>query len=98
MDGTRFGLKEEVIEELTALAEQYAIDKLVLFGSRAWGTYSRASDIDIAVYGGNVSGFAADAEETVRTLLRFDFIDMSAKLSAHFREQIERGVVLYAKV
>ena len=98
MHGTEYGLKANVVEEIISLAQKYNIDRLVLFGSRAWGTYSRASDIDLAVYGGNVNGFATDAEETVQTLLRFDVVDMGVKLSEKFREQIERGIVLYAKV
>ena len=98
MNGSDYGLRDGVLEEIISLAKQYDIDRLVLFGSRAWGTYSRASDIDLAVYGGNVDGFAVDAEETVQTLLRFDVIDMGAKLSPKFRAQIEQGIVLYAKV
>ena len=98
MQRTNYGLKDSVVEEIISLAKKYDIDRLVLFGSRAWGTYSRASDIDLAAYGGNVNGFATDAEETVQTLLRFDVVDMGRKLSPKFREEIERGIVLYAKV
>ena len=98
MQRTNYGLKDSVVEEIISLAKKYDIDRLVLFGSRARGTYSRASDIDLAAYGGNVNGFAVDAEETVQTLLRFDVIDMGRKLSPQFREEIERGIVLYAKV
>ena len=95
---TAYGLTPHVIDEITAAARRNGVQKLVLFGSRAKGTYSRASDIDLAVYGGNVRAFSDEVEETVRTLLRFDVIDMSRNLQPPFREQIEKGVVLYAEV
>lgn len=98
MNAADYGLKEGVVEEIISLAKKYSLDSLVLFGSRAWGTYSRASDIDLAAYGENVDRFATDAEETVQTLLRFDVIDMGTRLSPKFREEIERGIILYAKV
>lgn len=37
------------------LAEKYNIEKVILFGSRARGDYKRASDIDLAVQGGDIS-------------------------------------------
>ena len=97
-DPTAFGLKPNVIDELIATAQRNGVQKLVLFGSRARGTYSRASDIDLGVYGGNVREFHAEAEETVPTLLRFDVIDMGRPLSPDFRRQIEAGVVLYEEI
>ena len=90
-----YGLKPNVIEKIISTAQRNGVQKLVLFGSRAKGTYSRASDIDLGVYGGNVWGFHAEAEETVPTLLRFDVIDMGGQLSPAFRKQIEEGIVLY---
>ena len=95
---TAHGLKPEVIETLISTAYRYGVQRFILFGSRARGTYSRASDIDLAVYGGDVAGFAAEVEETVPTLLRFNVIDMDRSLSPGFREEIGKGVVLYEKV
>ena len=98
MAAADYGLRETVVKEIVSLAEKNRVEKLVLFGSRAKGDYTRSSDIDLAVYGGNVDAFALEAEETVETLLFFDVIDMSAPLSPRFRNQIEGGVVLYEKV
>ena len=98
MSAADYGLKENVVADIIALAQKHGLEKLVLFGSRARGAYSRASDIDLAVYGGNVNGFAADAEETVNTLLFFDVIDMARQLTPQFLEQIQQGVVLYEKI
>lgn len=97
MDGT--GITEKVIEEIIALAKKYDIKKIILFGSRARGDYHRASDIDLAVYGGNVDMFALDVEEETSTLLMYDVIDMSGQLEAEFLKSIDtEGVLLYEKV
>lgn len=61
-----------MIEEILALAKKYSMDKVILFGSRARGDYRRTSDIDIAVYGGDINRFAADVDEETSTLLNFD--------------------------
>ena len=42
------GIKEKVIEEIRALAKEYGLKRVVLFGSRTRGDYKERSDIDIA--------------------------------------------------
>ena len=69
------GIKPVVIEEICRLAEQYNVEKVILFGSRARGDYGRASDIDLAVYGGEISRFALDVDEETSTPLRFEVIE-----------------------
>lgn len=97
MKGT--GIEEQVIKEIILLAEKYGIAKVLLFGSRARGDYHRASDIDLAVYGGDVTGFALDVEEYTSTLLTYDVIDMGKTLQAELLESIEKeGKVLYEKI
>ena len=98
MNEEAYGLKQHVIEEIIDAARAHGIHKLILFGSRAKNRHSRASDIDLAVYGGDAAGFAAEAEESVQTLLRFDITDMSGCISPDFRRQIEEGIVLYEKI
>ena len=97
MKGT--GIEEQVIKEIILLAEKYGIAKVLLFGSRARGDYHRASDIDLAVYGGDVTGFALDVEEYTSTLLNYDVIDMGKTLQAELLESIKKeGKVLYEKI
>jgi len=48
------GIKSIVIDEIKHLAEKNKIQKVILFGSRARGDFWRASDIDLAVKGGNI--------------------------------------------
>lgn len=97
MNGT--GIDDQVIKEIILLAEKYGIVKVLLFGSRARGDYHRASDIDLAVYGGDVTGFALDVEEYTSTLLTYDVIDMGKTLQAELLESIKKeGKVLYEKI
>ena len=51
---TDTGIKPVVIEEIRELAKKYDVERVILFGSRARGDYKRCSDIDLAVYGGNI--------------------------------------------
>lgn len=97
MNGT--GIEEQVIKEIILLAEKHAITKVLLFGSRARGDFHRASDIDLAVYGGDVTKFALDIEEYTSTLLTFDVIDMSKMHHTGLMESIKKeGKVLYEKI
>ena len=93
------GIETQVINEIIDLAKSNGIEKVVLFGSRARGDYHRASDIDLAVYGGDVTGFALDVEEYTSTLLTYDVIDMGKTLQAELLESIKKeGKVLYEKI
>ena len=95
MEGT--GIREAVVEEIRGLAKRHGVQKVVLFGSRA--DYKRASDIDLAVSGGNVLCFALDVEEETSTPLKYDVIDLDRDIQAELRETIWReGRVLYEKV
>ncbi len=93
------GIKQSVIQEICTLARKYDIDKVILFGSRARGDYSRASDIDLAVCGGNISRFALDVEEETTTPLKYDVVDLDGAVQKELREAIEaEGKVLYEKI
>lgn len=93
------GIKENVITEIVELAQKYDLQKVILFGSRARGDFQRASDIDLAVSGGNVAMFAVDVEEETSTLLQFDVVNLDMDLQEKLRESIrEEGIILYEKV
>jgi len=93
------GIKEQVIEEIKELARKHRIKKVILFGSRARGDYHRASDIDLAVRGGDVISFALDVEEETSTLLCFDVVDLDRSLKEEFLESIRKdGMVIYEKI
>lgn len=92
------GIKAEVISEICALAEKNGINRVILFGSRARGDYTRASDIDLAVSGGDAVGFSLDVEEETSTLLFYDVVDLDKKPHKALIDSIERdGIVIYEK-
>lgn len=94
----RYNLPDRVLRELTSFARQYSITKIILFGSRARGTNTERSDIDIAVYGGNFDGFYWDVKEKINSLLMFDIIQADKPISAELKKEIEKdGVVIYEK-
>ncbi len=52
------------------------MEKVILFDSRARGDYKRASDINLAVSGGDIYRFALDIEEETSTPLKYDVINL----------------------
>lgn len=93
------GIKPQVLNEIKKYAVKHNIAKVILFGSRARGDYYRASDIDLAVCGGDVTGFTLDVRENTSTLLEFDVVDLSQNLQEKFLASIHReGIVLYEKI
>lgn len=93
------GIKEQVINEIIDLAKKHNIEKVILFGSRARGDYHRASDIDLAVYGENITEFALDVEDVTSTLLTFDVVDMKKEIQKELVESIRKeGQILYEKI
>ena len=92
------GIRQQVLDEIISLAVKYGVKRVELFGSRARGDYKRASDIDLAVRGGDIPRFSLDIEET-STLLKFDIVDLDSQMQDELRESIRReGKVLYEKV
>lgn len=93
------GIRQKVIDEITALARKNHVEKVFLFGSRARGDYRERSDIDLAFQGGNSSSFILDVEEDTSTLLEFDIIDLAKPMQKELSESIRReGILIYEKV
>ena len=99
MDIQRIGLSEELIKEISTIASKWGVQKVILFGSRSRGDYVRASDIDLAVSGGDFTQFCLNIEENAWTLLKFDIINLDDPLEPDFRAMIQKeGVTLYEKI
>lgn len=95
----KINIPQNAYDEIIRLAGQHGLERVILFGSRARGTNSPRSDIDIAVQGGDVRGFYYDIEEKARTLLMFDVVDLDRKISTELLSDIQRdGIVIYEKV
>ena len=94
----KYHLSDRIVRELCSFAQRYAVTKIVLFGSRARGTNTERSDIDIAVYGGDFDGFYWDVKEKTNSLLMFDIVQADVSISDELKEEIEKdGVVIYEK-
>ena len=93
-----YNLPDRVLRELSSFAQKYSIDKIILFGSRARGTNTERSDIDIAVYGGNFDGFYWDVKEKIHSLLMFDIVQADNPISNELEKEIKKdGVIIYEK-
>lgn len=100
----KFGLNEEIMENIIDIIKQYSeVEKAVIFGSRARGDYKKASDIDIALFGENLT-------HTINTKIfyKLDELYMPYKIDLinfntlskenKIRENIlKEGVEIYAK-
>ena len=94
----KYNLPDRILRELSALAQKYSVAKIILFGSRARGTNTERSDIDIAVYGGDFYGFYWDVKEKIHSLLMFDIVQADAAISDELKQEIEKdGVTIYEK-
>ena len=94
----KYNLPDRVFRELSSFAQKYSVRKVILFGSRARGTNTDRSDIDIAVYGGDFDGFYWDIKEKIHSLLMFDIIQADTPISEELKQEIEKdGVTSYEK-
>ena len=94
-------LREDIKQEIIALAKKYNLDKVILFGSRARGDNRERSDIDLAIAGKRADciEFSLAADEDIPTLLMFDFVIIDEHLSPELNAAIERdGVILYENI
>ena len=98
MINMKYNLPDRILRELSFFAKKYSVTKIILFGSRARGTNTERSDIDIAVYGGDFEHFYWDVKENVPSLLMFDVVRADVKISDELKQEIERdGITIYEK-
>ena len=94
----KYNLPERVLRDISSIARKHSVTKVILFGSRARGTKTERSDIDIAVYGGDFDSFYWDIKENVHSLLMFDVIEADSSISEELKKEIEKdGVTIYEK-
>lgn len=94
----KYNLPDRIIREFLSFAQKYSVTKIILFGSRARGTNTERSDIDIAVYGGDFEHFYWDVKEKTHSLLMFDIVQADESISDELRQEIKKdGVVIYEK-
>lgn len=94
----KYDLPDRVLKDISSFALKSSVKKVILFGSRAKGTNTDRSDVDIAVYGGDFDSFYWDIKEKAHSLLSFDIVDADRGISDDLKEEIERyGIVIYEK-
>lgn len=91
-------LPKRTLRDICRFAKKHQIEKVILFGSRARGTNTERSDIDIAVSGGDFDGFYFDAMERTHSLLMFDIINLDEPISSELTTELKKdGIVIYEK-
>ncbi len=92
----RYDLPTSLCPEIVRLAKKFKLNKLMLFGSRARRTNHGHSDVDLAVSGGDVTGFSLAVNEETNSLLSFDVVNLDEGISQELQTEIERdGIDLY---
>ena len=88
----------ELYRQIAAIGRQLAVERVVLFGSRARGDNRERSDIDLAVFGlpPSLASRFRQALEDLPTLLSFDLVCVDERTAPALLENISReGVTLY---
>ena len=67
---------QEILEEIQRISRQDGAREVILFGSRAKGTETERSEIDIAVSGAERFDELEEAIDEIPTLLSFDVVNM----------------------
>lgn len=99
----KYGLPERTIQKLCEVFSHYPeVEKVVLYGSRARGTYKNGSDIDLTLWGAELSHSVLSRIDTeLDDLLLPYMIDLSNFSQIEnpaMIQQIQRdGVNLYEK-
>jgi type I restriction enzyme S subunit len=100
----RYGLTEQTIQQINSVFEKHPVVKqAVLYGSRAKGNYKTGSDIDLSLFGEDIS-----QSEMNQILDELDALDLPYTMDltvfrdithAKFRDHIARvGVVFFQRV
>ncbi|ALO15751.1 putative nucleotidyltransferase [Salinivirga cyanobacteriivorans] len=98
------GLNNKYIEDINKIFAQYdQVEKVVLYGSRATGTYNERSDVDLVVFGENINRHIIiqikNELEELNVPYLIDLIDYKTIDNENLVVHINRvGVEFYKKV
>lgn len=97
----KYGLKQQTIAQINSVFARYPeVEQVILYGSRAKGTYKNGSDIDLTLKGNNlnltlINQISNDIDELLLPY-SFDISIFSQVSNANLVEHINRvGVVFY---
>lgn len=99
-----FGLRKSDLEYIINTIKKFdEIEKAVIFGSRAMGNYKPGSDVDIAIYGENItfdtiSSLNAMLDEQGPLPYFFDIVDYTHLNHVELKKHIDSvGKVIFQK-
>ncbi|TGE31862.1 nucleotidyltransferase domain-containing protein [Desulfosporosinus sp. Sb-LF] len=96
-----FDLDKRLIQSIQEIGQNYAIEQIVLFGSRARGDHKPTSDIDLAVFllpEFDSRGHMSSDFDDLNTLLKIDIVFINEHVDPELLKNIEReGVFLYER-
>ena len=96
----KFGLSERTIKELLEYFKTKSeIEKVVVYGSRAKGTYKNGSDIDFAIWSDedNISKIATELDELPLPYM-FDVTDYKILTHENLKKSIDiDGIIFYKR-
>ena len=80
----RFGLTDQTIEKLQEVFRHFpVVEKVVIYGSRAKGTWKKGSDIDLTLFGRDLDWRQCSViAEALDDLLLPNMIDLSVMISS----------------
>lgn len=96
----KLNLPDHVLGSFARIFSGFPIQKVYIFGSRARGTHSSVSDIDVAVFAPSMDhvqmNVLRDALDEIDTILRIDVVHVEHADNPVLIEYIEReGIQLY---
>lgn len=97
---SNFGLPEKTVNELVDYFKSVSqIEKVVIYGSRAKGTYKNGSDIDFAIWSENdISSKIAFELDELPTPYKFDVVNYNSITYEGLKNSIDKyGKLFYQK-
>lgn len=102
MDKGLQGLSQNILDKIIeVVCAHKKVEKIVIFGSRVNGEYSRVSDIDIAIFGkewtdSDINIVKNRLDEVIQTPLKFDLVNFYDLRKDKLKENIlKEGKVIY---
>ncbi|MCD8124629.1 MAG: nucleotidyltransferase domain-containing protein [Lachnospiraceae bacterium] len=80
---------EEILDQVQTLCRRYQVEHLYLFGSRANGTATETSDIDIIIKGGVRISDLKEEIERIPTLKKIDIFEYDKCRNRYLKEDMD---------
>ncbi|TYP50917.1 nucleotidyltransferase domain-containing protein [Thermosediminibacter litoriperuensis] len=102
-EGKEIYIDDKILKELSRIFNKYpAVQKVLLFGSRARRDFKNTSDVDLAVFSEDISerefNLLVNEIDEIDTVLSFDVVHYEKLKKDSLRESILRdGVLVYER-